>query len=201
MSVDVGEVDGPILVVDGAPVSAAASVHTAHCSDCSVERDQPTPTVHWWRMCSAGDFDRTHLPSLRRALAGFAILDEPSWSARHDVATAIGVAIRAMTAQNTTSGMFDRIMTAVLLHAIEGNAAAALILAHVLRRLAINEPSFDQLGASWSATEPAGRGDRHGLAKTSAPAPGVDFDRYRILDKVDGVPSEFGAAMRIWPNK
>jgi hypothetical protein len=169
----------------------------ADSSNDGYDRNRFAATVKSWRTYPATAFDRSHVPILHRALAGVAIFASPERRIRGDAATTIGVAIRAMRTQDTPSATFDCIMTAVLVRAIEGNLAAALVLAHALARLAVNEPSFIQLGASWRAIEVAWQGSR-GIDRDQAHlcplVPCASADQCRTFDDVDGLRSVSNAA-------
>lgn len=93
------------------------------------------PPLHWWRRLSADVFTGAHAHVIRRAVSGFAILNEPLWrkAAKGDPAAAIGIALRVARRRGTTAPVFDLVMSAVLLAALSGDPAAALTLATMIK--------------------------------------------------------------------
>jgi hypothetical protein len=169
----------------------------AGSSNDGYDRNRLAATVKSWRTYPATEFDRSHVPILHSALAGITIFGAPEWETRGDAAAVIGVAIRGMRTRDTSSAAFDCIMTAVLGRAIEGNSAAALVLARALARLAVNEPSFAPLGASWRAIKVKSQGNRgigHGQDHPCPLVPCASTDQCRTLYGAAGFPSVSSAA-------
>jgi hypothetical protein len=69
---------------------------------------------------------------------------------RGDAAASIAIAIGAMPIGKVTLEV-DLAMSALALCALEGSAGAALVLAHILRRVALDHPFGKDLSASWLA--------------------------------------------------
>jgi len=87
----------------------------------------------WWRTAPPGRLDATHRYALRRSLSQIAVLGEPGWqrAVAGDAAEAIGIALPIIHSGECGSRL-DIVMSAVLLCALNGNPAAALLLAHAL---------------------------------------------------------------------
>lgn len=115
-----------------------------------VQVDFPHPLT-WWRTRSAQSFKFCEIYVARRILIKSAIIGEPHWlaGARGDAATAIGVALRVRRQKGLDCICNDLAMTAVLCVALEGNAAAALLLSATLKAMAVSDPSIDTLSSSW----------------------------------------------------
>lgn len=110
------------------------------------------PPLAWWRMLPADKFrDAEHL-LLRATLDKVAVLRGKSWIAalRGDAAASIAVALSLMPIGTATLEV-DIAMTAVLASALDGDAATALMLSHVLGRAALDHPFATELAASWLA--------------------------------------------------
>lgn len=111
-----------------------------------------TSPLAWWRMLPADKFrDAEHL-LLRATLNKVAVLHGKSWIAalRGDAAASIAVALSLMPINIPTLEV-DIAMTAVLASALDGDAATALMLSHVLGRAALDHPFATELAASWLA--------------------------------------------------
>jgi hypothetical protein len=119
------------------------------------------PPLHWWRHLPATSFTTAHLTVIRRAIAGFGFIGEPHWpaAANGHPAAAIGIALRTLRSHIEPNPTFDLVMSALLRCALEGNAAAVLVLAHVLDRVA-KGASGSALAASWRSIEPTRQFDR-----------------------------------------
>lgn len=87
----------------------------------------------WWRTTPPSRLDATHRYALRRSLSQIAVLGEPGWqrAVAGDAAEAIGIAL-PIIASGESGSRLDIVMSAVLLCALQGNPAAALLLAHAL---------------------------------------------------------------------
>ncbi len=128
----------------------------------SASRTSPWPFNHadasplaWWRMLPADRFrDAEHL-LLRATLDKVAVLRGQTWiAAMHgDAAAGIAVALSLMPIGTTTLEV-DIAMTAVLLSALDGDAATALTLSHVLGRVKLDHPFAAELAASWLTHNP-----------------------------------------------
>ncbi|MGX9390231.1 hypothetical protein ACWX0K_08565 [Nitrobacteraceae bacterium UC4446_H13] len=98
--------------------------------------------------------DAEHL-LLRATLDKVAVLRGQTWIAamRGDAAAGIAVALSLMPISTVTLEV-DIAMTAVLLSAIKGDAATALMLLHILGRVRLDHPFAAELAASWLSHNP-----------------------------------------------
>jgi len=94
--------------------------------------DQTSPLV-WWRTAPPSRFGAPHRCALQQSLSQIAVLGEPGWqrAVAGDAAEAIGIALPIIHSGESSSRL-DIVMSAVLLCALQGNPAAALMLAHAL---------------------------------------------------------------------
>lgn len=116
--------------------------------------DDASPLA-WWRMLPADRFrDAEHL-LLRATLDKLAVLRGQTWvAAMHgDAAASIAVALSLMPISTTTIEV-DIALTAVLLNALNGDAATTLMLSHVLGRVKLDHPFAAELAASWLTHNP-----------------------------------------------
>jgi len=92
-----------------------------------------TSPLAWWRTVPPSRLGATHRYALRRSLSQIAILGQPGWqrAVAGDAAEAIGIALPLILSGESGSRL-DIVMSAVLLCALQGNPAAALLLAHAL---------------------------------------------------------------------
>jgi hypothetical protein len=106
--------------------------------------------LKWWRNFPAEEFDRSRVTILRTTLSTIAILEEPTWrsAAGGGAAAAIGMALR-LNPDRSTSTAYDLIVTALAIGAAEGNAAACLVLAHILRRIPGAGKAEARIATSW----------------------------------------------------
>jgi hypothetical protein len=104
----------------------------------------------WWRTFHAEEFDQSSVSILRTTLSTIAILEEPTWrsAAGGNVAAAIGMALR-LNPDRSTSTAYDLIVTALAIGAAEGNPAACLVLAHILRRIPGAGKVEARIATSW----------------------------------------------------
>lgn len=109
----------------------------------------------WWRMLPADNLrDAEHL-LLHATLDKVAVLRGQTWiAAMHgDAAAGIAVALSLMPISTVTIEV-DIAMTAVLVSALDGDAATALMLSHVLGRTPLDHPFAAELAASWLSHNP-----------------------------------------------
>lgn len=140
-----------------------AHVTTAACQSnraCQLEKDPATltrtvgpttrPSLALWRTLPPDAFTHVVVTELDLLLAPTALLHAPRWQAarRGDAAAAISLALAALPLTPITART-DLVMTALCLCALNGSAAATLVLAHVLRRL--GDPHQGQLASTWLA--------------------------------------------------
>lgn len=134
----------------GLPGSTVAEVAP---SSSSADDSHGVLSLHWWRRLPAPAFTDMHVATIRKAIAGFSIINEPFWpaAARGNPAAAVGVALRAIKRRRTSDPCFDLVMSALLRCAIEGSTTAALVLEYALVRMAANDPGCAAVAASWQA--------------------------------------------------
>lgn len=112
--------------------------------------------LSWWRTRPAYGFKGLEISIARRFLRDTGIMGEPHWylGAAGDAAVAIGVAIRIRRqAAPLNLVSLDLAMTAVLCVALEGNAAAALLLSATLKARSTEDPTCVVLSESWLTEE------------------------------------------------
>jgi hypothetical protein len=104
-----------------------------------------------WREKNAQQFDDTDLAAVRGILAKAVLMNEPKWAEARtgNAADAIALAVAEWPITVLTSRV-DLIMTAVLLAAMT-SAAAAVVLAHVVRQLPGGTKHHKRIAASWLA--------------------------------------------------
>jgi hypothetical protein len=108
--------------------------------------------LEWWRTMPAdhlGEAQRLHLSA---TLEKICVMKDHQWlsALRGDAATSIAIAIGSMPIDQITLEV-DLAMSALALCALDGSAGAALVLAHILRRTALDHPFGKDLSASWLA--------------------------------------------------
>jgi len=105
-----------------------------------------------WREKNAQQFDDVDLAAVRGILAKAVLMSEPKWAEARagNAADAIALAVVEWPITVLTSRV-DLIMTAVLLAAMTDNAAAAVVLAHVVRQLPGGTKHHKRIAASWLA--------------------------------------------------
>ena len=89
---------------------------------------------------------------LRETLDKICLVKNCQWlsAMRGDAAAGIAVVIEAMPITQITLKI-DLAMTALMSCALDGNAGATLVLAHVLRRAPLEHPFAQELSISWLA--------------------------------------------------
>ena len=75
----------------------------------------------------------------------------------------------------------DLAMTALLLHALDSSAGAALVLAHVLRRAPLDHPFAKELSVSWLMLNLPRALNGRGHATEIAHEPGLRHHRVRRM--------------------
>jgi hypothetical protein len=109
-----------------------------------------SPLAWWWTLPSDLIRDAEHL-LVRATLDRITMMcggnDLPA-ALRGDPAAAIAAAFSLMPIDDVTLEV-DITMTAVLRCALDGNAAAALVLAHVVGRAELDHPFATELSGSW----------------------------------------------------
>jgi hypothetical protein len=87
---------------------------------------------------------------LRSTIEKICVMNGREWlfAMRGDAAASIATAID-MSPINKITLEVDLVMTVLMLRALDGNAAAALVLSHLLRRAPLDHPFSQELSASW----------------------------------------------------
>jgi len=148
-----------------------ASRAAPNAEDWSADRDPPTGNLakaapraqspwpfnlgdvtplEWWRTMPAdhlGDAQRLHL---RTTMEKIWVMKDHQWLSALQGDAAASIAIGAMPIDQVNLEI-DLAMSALALCALERSAGAALVLAHILRRTALDHPFGKDLSASWLA--------------------------------------------------
>jgi len=122
--------------------------------------EEPPPTdantpFTWWRTRTPDQFQRIDAASLRMALAGTRIVDEPRWQDaatgddRSYAATAIGICVRQVKEYPINAAEVDLAVSAILAYAILGDAASAILMAWALKHRAKIDPPCALLSDLW----------------------------------------------------
>jgi len=124
----------------------------------------PIPAIQWWRQLPADAFTKAHLDVVRSAISGINIIGEPRWAnaVRGNPAAAIGIALRTANRRDTASSVVDLVMSAVLLAAIAGDPAAALVLIAAINRMGA-DANLERIKLSWLRMQPKSRREKHRL--------------------------------------
>jgi hypothetical protein len=98
----------------------------------------------------ADKLGETEQGALRATLRKINPLKGPEWLAamRGDAAASVAIAI-AMVPIGTITLEVDLAMSVLMSSALAGNAAAALVLSHLLRHTALDHPFAAELSVSW----------------------------------------------------
>jgi hypothetical protein len=120
----------------------------------------------WWRTIPAKELDLSRVKIMRATLSTIVVMKEPTWRAAADgnAAAAVGLALRLNPARSTETA-YDLLMTAVVCCAAEGDAAAALTMSHVLRRLPMAGRKEARIATSWLVRTFSAATERSGLGK------------------------------------
>jgi hypothetical protein len=130
--------------------------------------------IKWWRTLPADGFDSSRKSVLRATLSTIAILDEPTWrsAAGGSAAAAIGLALR-LNPSRSTSAAYDLIVTSLAICAADGNAAACIVMSHVLRNIPGAGKAEARIATSWLALAFNDALSRRAQKPTSAEHKGV----------------------------
>lgn len=103
-----------------------------------------------WRTLRAAQFEAADLTAIRVLLAKLALLGRSKWrdAVAGDAPAAIAVALSFLPIDNVTRQV-DVAMTALVRCAIEGDLAAAIVIANILRNLPGSTPLHRQIATSW----------------------------------------------------
>jgi len=109
--------------------------------------------LSWWRTRARNDFSGSDIRRLRKALLATTIPTEFDWyrAATGNAAAAIGIAIRQMKHNSILAEGVDQSVSAVLCCALDGNAAARVLISCALRRRSKVDPECRDLIQGWLA--------------------------------------------------
>lgn len=126
--------------------------------------------LEWWRMLPMHHFrDAEHL-LVRNALEGIAVIhggEQVTAALRGDPAAAIAAALSLVPIREVSLSV-DIAMTALLRSALNNDAAAALVLSHVIGRIEFDHPFAAELATSWLAHHFRYARDPYRFAQTEA---------------------------------
>ena len=106
--------------------------------------------IEWWRSLPANHLgDAQHL-LLRATLDKICVMNGREWlSAMHgDAASSIAIAVEMFPITEITLEV-DLAMTVLMVGALDGNAAAAVVLSQLLGRAPLDHPFAKELSVSW----------------------------------------------------
>lgn len=123
-------------------------------------RNTDIPPLEIWRRRNPADITPEAVVEIRRALAGPILLHHRRWlgATTGDDAAAVAVAIELLRRQGTGTTFADLVMSSLVVHAMAGNAAAAMVLAHGLASLSHGRPDAADLvdrSEQWARYSPA----------------------------------------------
>ena len=133
------------------PKSAAAALgRRARSNDDRLDALQSAfEPLSLWRTLSAHQFTGSDMQSMQRVIANVVPFGVPKWTAAgNDVAAAVGAAVDFLPLDKL-SVPFDLCMTALAVHAIEGDSAAAVVLSNVLRGMPGRTLLHRRIATSW----------------------------------------------------
>ena len=147
-------------VIVSPPTGGVESCQEIHNETVSGERPrawpldpQDTSPLTWWRTQPSDIFCKAQLLTLQETLEQIAVLhggDDFAAALDGEPSAAVGVALLLMPIRDVTL-QADIAMTALLRCVLEGNAAAALVLAQVLGLTDLGHPYAIELATSWFA--------------------------------------------------
>jgi hypothetical protein len=103
-----------------------------------------------WRTLRADEFEASDLAAIRGLLANTVLLGQPKWrgAVAGDVPSAVAVAVSFMPVNKITVQV-DIAMTALIRCAAEGDFAAAIVAANILRNLPAAMRLHRRIATSW----------------------------------------------------
>jgi hypothetical protein len=106
--------------------------------------------IRWWRIVAAQNFHPPALRAMWTAASMVEIIGEARWRSaiEGDAACAIAIVL-SLNLEDSSLHKFDLAMTALVVCAGDGSAAACLVLAHVIRRLPGAGRREARLATSW----------------------------------------------------
>ncbi|SDO49691.1 hypothetical protein [Afipia sp. GAS231] len=131
------------------PVPAVSGRLTRNDYDRPDALESAFETLSLWRTLSAHQFIASDMLSMRHAVAKVVPFGVKKWTGvPDDVAAAVGAAAAFLPLEKLTVP-FDLCMTALAVHAMEGDAAAAIVLSNVLRNLPGHARAHRRIATSW----------------------------------------------------
>ncbi len=123
-------------LLECSPMSAASPLDVVDSHDGVAEHDASFVTQNVWRRMPAARCGKTEVLRIRHLLRSIAMLDQPRWddAARGDTAAAIAVAMDVCDPENGPSPLFDLAMSALFACVLDGDPAARLVFANIVRR-------------------------------------------------------------------
>jgi hypothetical protein len=115
-------------------------------------RPEDANPLAWWRTMPADLLQDSEQLVLRETIRRIGVLKGCEWvsAMRGDVPAGIAIALEAMPITTITLEV-DLAMTTLMLGALAGSAASALVLSEVLRRTSLDHPFARELSVSWLA--------------------------------------------------
>jgi hypothetical protein len=146
-----------IKLLTGGLTDHSPRIKSLATSDCweptawPIRLDDVTP-LEWWRTMPANHLGEGPQRVLCEMLDKVSLVKRRQWLSAlcGDAAASIAVAIEAMPINRITLEV-DLMMTALMVCALNGNAGAVLILAHILHRAPLDHPFAQELSTSWLA--------------------------------------------------
>lgn len=128
------------------------------------------PPLAWWRMLPMHHFRDSERLVVQNALKGIAVIhggEELAAALRGDPAGAIAAALDLLPIRQLSLPV-DIAMTALLRSALDDDAAAALVLSHVIGRVEFDHPFAAELATSWLAHHLRSARDPHRFRQAEA---------------------------------
>jgi hypothetical protein len=141
----------------GATAPAVAHEHfpSPHVTDNFVPSSWPWgpddfSPIEWWRSLPADHLGDAQQLMLRATLDKICVMNGREWlSAMHgDAAASIAIAVEMFPITEVTLEV-DLAMTVLMFGALDGNAAAAVVLSQLLGRAPLDHPFAKELSVSW----------------------------------------------------
>ena len=100
------------------------------------DRLHALPPLQWWRGEAPERLDQANLAVLRETLSRLTVLGLTDWHAavQGEAWAAVGIALGVASRPDVADWLIDAAASALLLCALVGSPAAALVLAHLRRR-------------------------------------------------------------------
>lgn len=139
----------PGSLADRDPQAEAHAASAWEPSSWPFNPDDVTP-LEWWRTMPADHLGDVQRLVLRGTLQKICVVQGRQWlsAMRGDAAACIAIAVGSMPIDQITLKI-DLAMSALALCALDGNAGAAMVLAHILLRTPLDHPFAKELSVSW----------------------------------------------------